>query len=145
MLLPFPELIRWCIKRQKYLGWTNQVLADNSKVPVGTINRIWAGEYADCKYSTIRNLLITLIGGMTDEFPCTDLVEKEMLKTEQLERQTAKLSAVKDENEQLKARLLQIDELHRQDVRAIKEEYHEQITFLMDELKAWRDWHHKKQ
>ena len=141
MLLSFPELVRWCIKRQKYLGWTNQVLADKSKVPVGTINRIWAGDYADCKYSTIRNLLITLIGGITDEFPCTDLVEKELQQMAVLEQQAAKLSTVEAENEMLKARLQQIDDLHRRDIRAVKEEYQEQIAFLRDELKARRHTH----
>lgn len=138
MLLSFPELIRWCIKRQKYLGWTNQILADKSKVPVGTINRIWGGDYADCKYSTIRSLLITLIGGTTDEFPCTDLVEKELRQLEQLEQQAAKLTATMAENEQLKERLRQIDEIHRQDIRAVKAEYQEQINFLRDELIARR-------
>ena len=77
-LLPFQDLIQWCIKRQKHLGWSNQTWADKSKVPVGTINRIKAGEYADCKYSTIKSLAISLIGGTTDEFPCTEQVEKEL-------------------------------------------------------------------
>jgi predicted transcriptional regulator len=78
MRLPFPDLIQWCNKRQKHLGWTNQMLADKSKVPVGTINRIKAGDYLDCKYSTIRNIVITLVGGTTDEFSCTEQVEKEL-------------------------------------------------------------------
>ena len=144
MLLPFSELIQWCSKRQKHLGWTNQILADKSKVPVGTINRIKAGDYDDCKYSTIKNILITLIGGTTDEFSCTDQVEKELQHMEQLEKQAAKLSVVEVENEMLKNRLQNIDELHRQDIRAIKAEYQEQITFLKEELKAWRSLHQTK-
>ena len=143
-LLPFPELIQWSIKRQKYLGWTNQAWADKSKVPVGTINRIKAGEYADCKYSTIKSLAIALIGGTTDEFPCTEQVEKELRNLEQLERQAAKLIAVEAENERLKAQLSQVDEQHRHDIRAVKAEYQEQITFLKDELKVWRSWHQKQ-
>lgn len=144
MLLPFSELIQWAVKRQKHLGWTNQILADKSKVPVGTINRIKAGDYDDCKYSTIKNILIALIGGTTDEFSCTDQVEKELQHMEQLEKQAAKLSVVEVENEMLKNRLQNIDELHRQDIRAIKAEYQEQITFLKEELKAWRSLHQTK-
>lgn len=144
MLLPFSELIQWAIYRQKHLGWTNQILADKSKVPVGTINRIKAGDYDDCKYSTIKNILIALIGGTTDEFSCTDQVEKELQHMEQLEKQAAKLSVVEVENEMLKNRLQNIDELHRQDIRAIKAEYQEQITFLKEELKAWRSLHQTK-
>lgn len=97
MILPFSDLIQWWDKRQKYLGWTNQVLADKSKVPVGTINRIKAGDYQDCKYSTIRNILITLIGGTTDEFSCTEQVEKELKHLEQLQQQTEKLASLEKE------------------------------------------------
>jgi predicted transcriptional regulator len=138
MLLPFSELIQWCSKRQKHLGWTNQTLADKSKVPVGTINRIKAGDYADCKYSTIKNLLITLIGGTTDEFSCTEQVEKELKQMEQLEQQAAKLSVVEAENERLKNSFKEINEIHRKDIRAIREEYQEQIAFLKEQLKAWQ-------
>lgn len=151
MLLPFPDLIQWCTKRQKHLGWTNQILADNSKVPIGTINRIKAGDYADCKYSTIKQLLVTLIGGTTDEFSCTDMVEKELQQMEQLEKQAAKLSVVEAENAMLKERLQNIDELHRQDIRIIKQEFQEQkqeyketIAFLREELKERRNLHQTK-
>ena len=144
MVLPFSELIQWCVKRQKHLGWTNQTLADKSTVPVGTINRIKAGDYLDCKYSTIKNILITLIGGTTDEFPCTEQVEKELKQLEQFEQQSAKLAAVEKENKTLKTRLSKIDEQHRKDIRAVKEEYQEQLAFLKDELKAWRTWRQKR-
>lgn len=143
MLLPFPELIRWCIKRQKYLGWTNQVLASKEKsdVPVGTINRIWAGDYSDCKYSTIKKILIALIGGTTDEFSCTEQVENELKQKEELEQQAAKLSVAEAENQKLKSRLEAIDEQHRNDIRIIRQEYMEQIAFLKDQLKAWQSRH----
>lgn len=137
-LLPFPGLIQWCIKRQKHLGWSNQTWADKSNVPVGTINRIKAGDYADCKYSTIRSLAITVIGGTTDEFSCTAQVENELRNLEKLEQQAAKLSQVEAENERLINRFKEIDEIHRKDIRAVKEEYQDQIAFLKEQLKAWQ-------
>lgn len=143
MLLPFSDLMQWCAKRQKHLAWTNQTLADHSRVPVGTINRIKAGE-EDCKYSTIRNILIALIGGTTDEFACTEQVEKELQQLEQFEQQAAKLTDVEAKYEVLKDRMNNVDELHRRDIRVIKEEYQEQIAFLKDELKAWRSWYQNK-
>ena len=87
MLLPFADLIQWCNKRQKHLGWSNQTLASISKVPIGTINRIKEGKYLDCKYSTIKHLLIALIGGTTDEFSCTEQVEQELKQVEKLEHE----------------------------------------------------------
>jgi hypothetical protein len=145
MRLSFPDLIQWCNKRQKHLGWTNQTLADKSKVPVGTINRIKAGDYLDCKYSTIRSILIALIGGTADEWPCNAQVEKELQQMEELEQQAAKMHAMEKENERLQARLDSIDEQHRKDIRAIKaanqeqkEELKEQIAFLKEQLKAWQ-------
>lgn len=138
MLLPFSDLMQWCTKRQKYLEWTNQTLAEKSKVPVGTINRIKAGEYLDCKYSTIKNILLALIGGTTDEFACTEQVENELRNLEKLEQQAAKLSHVEAENERLINRFKEIDEQHRKDIRAVREEYQDQIAFLKDQLKAWQ-------
>ena len=134
MLLPFTGLIQWCNKRQKYLGWTNQILADRSNVPVGTINRIKAGEYMDCKYSTIKNILIALIGGTTDEFSCTEQVERELRQMEQLAKQTAALSAVESENERLKSRLNQIDEIYCKEMQDVRADYQKQIDFLTKQI-----------
>lgn len=142
-LLPFPELIQWCIKRQKHLGWSNQTWADKSNVPVGTINRIKAGEYLDCKYSTIKSLAISVIGGTTNEFECTAQVENELRNLEKLEQQASKLSSVEAENERLRNSFKEINEIHRKDIRAIKEEYQEQIVFLKEQLKAWQSHNSK--
>ncbi len=144
MLLPFPDLLVWWDKRQKRLKWSNQDLADKSNVPVGTIKRIKAGEYPDCKYSTIKSILIALIGGTTDEFACTEQVEKELQQMEKLEKQAELLSSVEKENKALKDRLGSIDEQHRQDIRAIRAEYQEQIAFLKEQLKAWQMVSEKK-
>lgn len=138
MLLPFSNLIQWIDKRQKHLEWSSQTLADKSNVPVGTIKRIKAGEYMDCKYSTIKSILITLIGGTTDEFSCTEQIEKELQQKEQFEQQAAKLASVLEENEILINKLAAIDEQHRSDIRVIRAEYQEQIAFLKEQLKAWQ-------
>lgn len=119
MILPFLDLMQWCTKRQKYLEWTNQELADHSTIPVGTINRIKAGNYADCKYTTIRNILLALMGGTINEFPCTEQLEE-------LEQKAAKYAAVEKENTELKCRL---------------EESQELVGFLKDEVIAWRSVH----
>lgn len=144
MLLPFSDLLIWWDKRQKHLKLSNQDLADMSNVPVGTIKRIKAGEHPDCRYSTIKSILIALIGGTKDEFACTEQVEKELQQMEKLERQAEQLSTVEKENKALKDQLSKIDESHRNDMRVLREEYREQIAFLKEQLKAWQTVSEKK-
>ena len=66
----------------------------------------------DCKYSTIKSMIIALIGGTTDEFPCTAQVEKELKQLEQLEYLETRLSSEEKENEELKLRLEEYRELN---------------------------------
>ena len=130
MLLPFPLLMQWCSKRQKYLGWTNQTLAEKSSVPQSTNTRIKADDYLDCKYSTIRSLLITLIGGTTDEWLCNAQVDQEF--------KAARSTELESEYASLKAQLASIDAQHRKDCKTIHDEYCAQIAFLEEDLQAWR-------
>lgn len=141
MALPFPELMGWWKKRQAFLGWSNQSLADKSTIPVGTINRIKGGE-EDCRYSTMRSVIHALLGGNAVEFPCQKKLDQEFAHIETLEKQNRELLCC---NEELTAKMAVIDELHRNDVRVVKAEYQEEIAFLKDEigflkeqLRAWQ-------
>lgn len=98
LALPWPELLLWWKKRQAFLGWSNQTLSDKSSVPLGTINRIKAGE-DDCRYSTMRSIIHALMGGYTVEFPCQKKLDQEFALIDTLEKQCEKLTA---ENECLK-------------------------------------------
>ena len=131
MILSFPDLIKWCFKRKQHLGWTAQELADKSKVPMGTINRIKQGDYADCRYSTIRNILVALMGGVSTEFPCKE-------KMEHVLQQVDKFETIERENRELCERARSVDEQHRNDIRIIRAEYQEQIDFLKEQLRAWQ-------
>ena len=116
--LPFHELLIWLDKKQKALGWTNQRLADASEIPLGTISRIKAGDNADCRYHTIRKLLVSVIGGISGEFPCNEKMEQHFQRMEELEKQAAKVNMLEKENEEKKVRLdqllTQIDRLRQE-------------------------------
>lgn len=56
------ELINWCKNRKQFLGFSNQRLAEESGVPVGTIDRIMAGKYTEFRYSSIQPIVAVLIG-----------------------------------------------------------------------------------
>lgn len=82
MLSP-PEVIDWCRKRKKFLGLSNEDIADMSGLPHGTVSRLLGGNYADYKHTTIQPLLRSLTGDGLGELPCpttqpevTELMEK---------------------------------------------------------------------
>ena len=56
------ELIEWCRERKKLLGYSNQKLAEIADIPQGTVDRIMAGKYTEFKYSSIRPIIVALIG-----------------------------------------------------------------------------------
>ena len=60
------ELINWCRNRKQFLGLSNQRLAEQSGVPVGTIDRIMAGKYTEFRYSSIQPVVSVLIGFRED-------------------------------------------------------------------------------
>lgn len=134
MALPFSDLLEWWKERQRFLGWTNQILAEKSNIPLGTINRIKAGE-DDCRYSTMRAIIHALLGGYSVEFPCQKKLDQEFEHIATLEKQNAELL---NKIEELTTRLSSIDELHRNDIRVIKAEYTEEVAFLKEQLRAWQ-------
>lgn len=97
MQLSFTDLLKWVEKRQRHLNWTNQKLADNSTIPLGTINRVKSGDYDDCRYYTIRRILVALIGGVADEFPCKEKLERELQRMESLEKQAMRVAELEKE------------------------------------------------
>ncbi len=56
------ELINWCRNRKHFLGLSNQRIAEQSGVPVGTVDRIMAGRYTEFRYSSIQPVVALLIG-----------------------------------------------------------------------------------
>lgn len=126
--LSWADLLNWWKERQKFLGWSNQVLYEKSGVPVGTINRIKAGE-DDCKYSTMRMIIHALTGGYNVEFPCQKKLDAEFAHIETLEKQCTELAST---NESLVARLQTIEETHRNDILGIVADYKERIEFLKE-------------
>ena len=130
------DLQEWCeymrdVKDIAHL--TNANIAKDAEVSKATIEKIMAINYdTDIMRATARRIELVVIGPV-GEHDC-DVDRNGGTSSEQINKLTS-------ENEQLKTQLLQIDEQHRRDVRAVKEEYMEQIAFLREELKAWRSLH----
>ena len=118
LALPWADLLNWWKERQKYLGWTNQTLSEESGIPVGTINRIKAGE-DDARYSTMRSIIHALLGGYSVEFPCQQKLDQEFANIETLEKRCAELATV---NEGFNAQL-----------QEVKDEAQKKIDYLRTE------------
>jgi hypothetical protein len=74
-----------------------------------------------------------LIGGTTDEFPCTDLVEKELRQMEQLEKQAEKVASVEKANEDLRLRLEECREMN-----AFLKKENERKAKIIDKYLDWQ-------
>ena len=150
LLMPFPDFVAWFNKSKKELGWSNAIAATKSNTPVGTVNRISAGD-DDCKYSTFQAIALTVLEGLSADFPCPELVPT-VQHLELLAQQAEKLQLVEKENDELREVLASKEEQHRADIRAIRAEYQEQLAdkseqiayyrednkFLKEQLRAWQ-------
>ena len=68
------ELIKWCNVRKKQMGLSNAKLANITKVPEGTLDRILTGKNPEFRYSTIQPVVKLLIG-LNDETPSNESEE----------------------------------------------------------------------
>ena len=67
------EIVKWCREQKETLGYSNARLAEESGVPIGTIDRIMAGKYTEYKYSSIQPIVACLLGyGEETPEPKTD-------------------------------------------------------------------------
>ena len=55
------DIISWCNKKKKQLGYSNAKLSELTGVPLGTIDRIMAGGYIEYRYSSIQPIISCLM------------------------------------------------------------------------------------
>ena len=60
------EVVKWCRERKKELGLSNAAIAEKTAVPIGTIDRVFSGNYSEFKYSSIQPVIAFLIGIQKD-------------------------------------------------------------------------------
>ena len=99
LALPSSDLLEWCKQRKALLKWSNAKLADEAKVPKGTVDRLLSSDPVDFKFETIRPILKALVGGSWGSNPCgvTDEAAAKAL--------IEKTSKLEEENNTLKEQL----------------------------------------
>lgn len=99
------EIIEWCKAKKSMLKLTNESLANLSGVPVGTINRIFAGKGTDYYYETLRPIIKALVSGDWSEDNCPNIHEMEELTEHSrdiISRLEAERDFLKEENKHLR-------------------------------------------
>lgn len=89
------ELIEWCKAKKSLLKMTNDTLAHLSGVPVGTINRIFAGKGNGYYYETLQPIIKALIAGNWSADNCANIQDMGEL-TEHARETIARLEAERD-------------------------------------------------
>lgn len=114
MSMDAQRLVRWCKKRKAHLGMTNAQLAEQSGVPLSTINRFYAQEYTDFRYSTVQQIVGVLTGCSVEQLPCPVRDDAE--------------AVIKDLQERA------------QDVRVVHESYQSEISAVRVDLQRRIDY-----
>jgi hypothetical protein len=115
MALTAAEILEWCKLRKSYMKLSNKKLAELSKIPEGTIARLFAGEHMDFKYESIRPILRVLVGGSFDNNPCPDPHEADN------QKQTEIIEKLQAENASLKETVNRFEAMHHEDMQQAKE------------------------
>ena len=114
------EIIEWCKKKKTLLHITNEALANMSGVPVGTINRIFAGKGSDYYYETLRPIIKALVSGDWAEDNCPNIEETE---------------EIKERSKDIIARLEQERDFLKQEIINVRQQAQKEIALLMPLLR----------
>jgi len=76
LAMTIPRLCEWARLRKSYLGsqdkkWTNAYIADQAEVSKATVDRFFAGDIDDIKFTTASRIIRILVNGTWGQYPCT--------------------------------------------------------------------------
>lgn len=125
-----PQAIEFLKLRKKFLGVSNQQIADATKVPVGTVARFFAfdpeTDTADFKYDTIRRIAAYLMGYTWDGEDCPNLPSSDHMQEIILQ--------LESENQRLKAAADTAEQQRREEIAAFRAEITRQVEFLREQI-----------
>jgi hypothetical protein len=115
------DLKNWCEYIRDVMDvfhLTNSFVAKESDVSIKTMERVSAGSIEDIRRATARRIELVVIGSVGEHTCYLDY--NDGTAAERIEKLTS-------ENTELKNKMERIDELHRNDIRIIREEHKEEI------------------
>ena len=85
------ELLEWWKIRKKILGYTNEIIAERSLIPVGTINRVFSGKNPEFRYETAQSITKALLPNENQGNECEEQLNN---KLKELEKENEELKEV---------------------------------------------------
>lgn len=137
MLLSLDEIIDWCLYIMAKYKITHEKLAQLSRVPKGTIDRVLTKQSPDCRYSTIHALVCALFEFLGISAVCLDeataeaAVQADGMKLQNAELQRSLTEAEKDRHA-LQERIADLVE-HR---THMKEQITQKDTLIHDQRRS---------
>lgn len=61
LALSSTEIVKWCKEQKAKLKVSNQIVAEKSCVPQGTVDRIFSGHYSEFKYNSVQPIIVALL------------------------------------------------------------------------------------
>ena len=85
------RLCEWSRLRKDYLHrhdakWTNAHIAERADMSLTTVNRFFAGDIEDLKFSTAARIIRVLVNGTWGQYPCTMAAGENSTETIEAER-----------------------------------------------------------
>lgn len=140
MTLQFKELLARCKVAKKKAGVTNNQLAEKSGVPVGTIERIMAGNVEDAKFSTVQAIVSALLEFMP-EVGCPDDTTAGQ---EELQHRLAELEHIAEEKEKLERHLAALRVSHAAELETVHKDTQQRTAYLKGQLEKEEAQHEKE-
>ena len=117
----------WCKLRRDYLGWKNQLVADNAGVSKISVERIMAGDSKDLRITTMQAVAKALVNGVWGQSPC-------VLVTETVREIRVDNPVIVAQCQHLQNTLDSLTEEHKKDLAFIREEAQKKIDFLREQV-----------
>lgn len=114
--------VEWANRRANQMDLTRADIAEQSGIPLSTINTVMSGRTKDARHSTIRDITRVLIGGCWGQYPCHFAAL--LLNGDQLEEESDQALELKHLREQvalLKEEKQEAAEDNRRKVEFLKE------------------------
>ena len=117
----------WCRLRRDHLKWKNQTIAEKAGLSKVSIDRIMACDAKDLRITTMQAVTKALVNGAWGQSPC-------VLVTETEKEIYVDNPVIIAQCQHLQNTLDNLSEAYKAEIAAIREEAHQKVAFLLEQI-----------